>query len=225
MPARLTPLETPAPDAIVTGDPRRAFALAGALMEQPKMSHQARGLWGYTGITASGMPLTVQSTGVGAPSAVAVVAGLAELGVRRLVRVGSCVAVPDLRSAGEILLIERAIGRDGVSRAIATDAEAIVPDPELRLLLEGAGWPAAVSSHDFVARRDPRGPEPAPGASARDLQTAGVLALAAGNGLAGGAVLVVAGAGDERDLAEADLNPRMIEAAERVVERLENSRL
>ncbi len=55
------------------------------------MSNHARGLWGYSGRTPAGTALTIQSTGMGGPSAALVLGDLAELGVRRAVRVGTCV--------------------------------------------------------------------------------------------------------------------------------------
>ena len=51
MPVKMNPIEPAAGDAILVGDPRRAFALAQELTGQPKMSHQARGFWGYKGLT------------------------------------------------------------------------------------------------------------------------------------------------------------------------------
>src|SRR5215217_3915940 len=92
MPARLRPTAPIAADAILVGDPGRALLLAQELLESPKMSNHARGLWGYSGLTAAGNELTIQSTGTGGPSAALVLADLAELGVRRAVRVGSCLA-------------------------------------------------------------------------------------------------------------------------------------
>ena len=53
------------------------------------MLNHHRGLWGYSGPAADGAPLTIQSTGLGGPSAAAVVAELIALGARRLVRVGT----------------------------------------------------------------------------------------------------------------------------------------
>ena len=57
------------------------------------MFNHARGLWGYTGTAADGLPLSVQSTGMGGPSAAIVVEELIELGARRLVRIGTCGAL------------------------------------------------------------------------------------------------------------------------------------
>ncbi len=72
VPARLRPSAPIAPDAVLVGDPGRALMLAQELLEQPKMANHARGLWGYWGQTPQGQPLTIQSTGIGAPSAAAV---------------------------------------------------------------------------------------------------------------------------------------------------------
>src|SRR4051812_49569483 len=56
--------------ALLPGDPGRALALAQALCDAPaKMFNHNRGLWGYTGTALDGAPLTIQSTGIGGPSA------------------------------------------------------------------------------------------------------------------------------------------------------------
>ena len=49
VPSRLRPTAPIAADAILVGDPGRALLLAQELLEEPKMSNHARGLWGYTG--------------------------------------------------------------------------------------------------------------------------------------------------------------------------------
>ena len=101
MPARLRPTAPIAADAILVGDPGRALLLAQELLEQPKMSNHARGLWGYSGETAGGEELTIQATGMGGPSAAVVLADLAELGVRRAIRVGTCTALETTAQAGD----------------------------------------------------------------------------------------------------------------------------
>src|SRR4051795_3535675 len=102
MPSRLRPSSSYTADAVLVGDPGRALLLAQELLEEPKMCNHARGLWGYSGRLPSGGELTVQSTGMGGPSAALVLTDLAELGVRRVVRVGSC-AAPD--RPGELIVI------------------------------------------------------------------------------------------------------------------------
>ena len=56
VPARLRPTAPIAADAILVGDPGRALLLAQELLEEPKMSNHARGLWGYSGTHRRGRP-------------------------------------------------------------------------------------------------------------------------------------------------------------------------
>jgi DeoD family purine-nucleoside phosphorylase len=103
---------------LLPGDPGRALLLAQALLEQPLMFNHNRGLWGYTGAAADGAPLTIQSTGMGGPSAAIVIEELVRLGARRLVRVGTCGALVDGVALGDAIIAETAICGDGTSRAL-----------------------------------------------------------------------------------------------------------
>src|SRR5271156_4232423 len=78
---------------LLPGDPGRALLLAESLLEGPKMFNHHRGLWGYTGLAPDGEPLTIQSTGMGGPSAAIVLSELITLGARRAIRVGTCGAL------------------------------------------------------------------------------------------------------------------------------------
>src|SRR4051794_4460642 len=104
--SRLRPSAEIAPDALLVGDPGRALLLAQELLEQPKMSNHARGLWGYTGVTGAGAALSIQATGIGGPSAAIVLDELVrEHGVRRAIRVGSCLATAAGTRGGDLLLV------------------------------------------------------------------------------------------------------------------------
>src|ERR671916_3098120 len=89
-PVVLKPHEPVAERVLLPGDPGRALRLAQVLLDGPRMLNHHRGLWGYSGTAADGAPLTIQSTGMGGPSAAIVVEELIALGARRLVRVGTC---------------------------------------------------------------------------------------------------------------------------------------
>ena len=194
MPVKMNPIEPAAHDAILVGDPRRAFALAQELTGQPKMSHQARGLWGYNGFTGSGRPLTVLATGVGGPSAVPVIGDLASQGVNRMIRLGTCLAIDHGLEAGSLLLVERAVVADGASRVLGGGDDFVRPAQDLLDTFEGLGRLATVSSHDLVERYEPEGgraPESGP-AIARDLQTAATLAMCRSLGVPSAALLIVA---------------------------------
>ena len=199
MTLHMEPLAAPPPDAVLVGDPRRAFALAQALTDEPRMTHIARGLWGYLGRFGSGS-LTVQSTGAGGGPAAVVVTDLAAQGVGRMVRLGTCEAVDPNLELGTVLVVRRAIGEDGASACLTgSQGSVLEPDPLLTAGLTGAGPPVEVTSRDLVGRIDP-GPDPA--SPVRDLQTAAFLAAASGSGVAAATILVVAGNGAGRRLPE-----------------------
>src|ERR687894_22892 len=92
-PVILKPHEPVAERVLLPGDPGRALRLAQQLIDGPRMLNHHRGLWGYSGPAADGELLTVQSTGLGGPSAAAVVAELVALGGGRLIRVGKAAAL------------------------------------------------------------------------------------------------------------------------------------
>ena len=181
VPAYLRPSGPIADRAVLTGDPGRAMMLAQDLTEQPKMTNHARGLWGYTGTAPDGELLTVQATGIGAPSAAAVLRDLAELGMGRAVRVGTCLATDPGLAAGTLLAVREAVADDGVSRSLGRAGQTLRPAIDL----SGADSvvPAVIASHDVEV-----GTGPAP---AHDLQTAALLAVAEELGLRMGALLLV----------------------------------
>jgi len=193
MPTRLRPTAPIAANAILVGDPARALLLAQELLEQPKMSNHARGLWGYFGKTHGGAELTIQSTGMGGPSAVLVLEDLAELGVRRAVRVGTCAAlVPELEP-GDLVPVETAIAGGGSIGPLGhTVGTPVRPHGELSesllTALKAERRPATILSVDS----DPARQAPRDGAAAADMQTAPLLAAASILGIAMAALLIVA---------------------------------
>ncbi|HSS33434.1 MAG TPA: hypothetical protein VLL27_09165 [Solirubrobacterales bacterium] len=196
MPARLRPTAPFGADAVLVGDPGRALLLAQELLEQPKMSNHARGLWGYSGRTLAGDELSVQSTGMGGPSAALVLADLAELGVRRAVRVGTCSALRAEVGLGQLIVVSEAVGwpgtglGDGVAR----------PDPKLTARLLAALGNGASSGPVASLDTLPVGGEPERPAAVADMQTATVLGRGRELGVELAAVLIVATATSGEEL-------------------------
>lgn len=189
----LRPKAPYAPDVLLPGDPGRALALAQQLLNEPKMSNHHRGLWGYSGETGSGRPLSIQATGVGGPSAAIVLEELAGLGVERAIRVGTCGALDSALSLGDLISAEAALAEDGVSRALGANRLAR-PDPRLqeRLTANGA-TDALIASTDLFYEVDPSARERwlAAGARAVEMGAAALFALGARLGVAVGCALVV----------------------------------
>jgi uridine phosphorylase len=188
MPARLRPTAPLAADAILVGDPGRALLLAQELLEQPKMSNHARGLWGYSGRTPAGAQLTVQATGMGGPSAAIVLADLAELGVRRAIRVGTCIALDPQLRLGELLAVVEAHDWTGLR---GKPGEAVLPDRELTALLRrqlGDGARAATVASLDALHGDG---SPAPASDAADMQSTALLVRGPALGVSLAVVLIV----------------------------------
>jgi DeoD family purine-nucleoside phosphorylase len=106
-----------APVILLPGDPNRATWIAekfdgGAGAARLVSSH--RGLLGYTG-TYRGTPVSVQTTGMGAPSMAIVTEELLRLGVRRLIRVGTCGGIGRGIKTGEIVIATAAAPVDGAT--------------------------------------------------------------------------------------------------------------
>ncbi len=136
-PIHLRPTATLAERVLLPGDPGRALALAQALLERPLMFNHHRGLWGYTGTASDGQPLTVQSTGMGGPSAAIVMQELIALGARRAIRVGTCGALDGGLRLGELVVAGEALAADGTSRMLGAN-DRVGADDELTAALERA---------------------------------------------------------------------------------------
>jgi uridine phosphorylase len=168
------------------------MALAQHLLTEPRMHNLSRGLWGYTGETGEGRPLSIQSTGMGGPSAAIVLQELSMLGVRRAIRVGTCGALDPSLELGDLLRAEAALPSDGVSRGLG--AEGPVPaDPELLERLAGTGQPVTVATTDFFYEPsdEPRRGWIEAGAAAVEMETAALFALGPRVGVAVACLLVV----------------------------------
>jgi uridine phosphorylase len=212
----LNPTASLAERVLLPGDPGRALRLSQALLEAPRMFNHSRGLWGYTGTAPDGHALTIQSTGMGGPSAAIVITELAELGARRVLRTGTCGALDATLRLGDLLVVSEALPRDGTSAALGAH-DPLPPHPALlKSLLAAAGQEARsatiISSDLFYATPEASTAEwIRAGARAVEMETATLFALAGRRGLEAGALLVVS------DLLTDDrqrIEPEALEAAE-----------
>lgn len=113
-----------APIALLVGDPARAVRIAGQL-EGARAYNENRGLLGFTGSHGS-RPISVQTTGMGGPSAAIVVEELADLGVQTVIRLGTCGAIAPRIGVLDIVIATAAVGADGTSRQYV-DGDAFAP--------------------------------------------------------------------------------------------------
>jgi 5'-methylthioadenosine phosphorylase/purine-nucleoside phosphorylase len=121
-----------APNVLCPGDPRRATYVAETLFDDARCVNEERGMLGYTG-TFEGQPISVQSTGMGGPSAAIVFEELVQLGVKRIVRIGTCGALMSHMRMADVVIAMSATALDSTTSTY-TMGEAHTPTASYRLL-------------------------------------------------------------------------------------------
>ncbi len=106
-----------APVVLLSGSPERVELMAGMLDDVRKVSER-RGYCVYRG-SRDGAALSVATSGVGAPSLAIVVEELGACGARTFMRVGSCAAISESVSVGDIVIAHAAVCDEGTSRYYA----------------------------------------------------------------------------------------------------------
>ncbi len=107
-----------AESVLLPGDPLRATYIAENFFEDARLVNQERGMLGYTG-SYKGEQVSVQSTGMGCPSAAIVTEELIELGARNLLRVGTCGGYHPELELGDLVIATAAAPADGTVQSLA----------------------------------------------------------------------------------------------------------
>jgi DeoD family purine-nucleoside phosphorylase len=222
-PIHLRPTTTLADRVLLPGDPGRALALAQLLLESPLMFNHHRGLWGYTGKASDGEPLTIQSTGMGGPSAAIVLHELISLGVTRAIRVGTCGALSPTLELGDLVLAREAMAADGTSAALGAGETTIADQPladRLRSELDRRpGRPyheGCIVSTDLFYERDSRrsGTSSANRAIAVEMEASALFAVGACAGIQVACLLAVSDTFDALGVRTRIDDQALMEAAE-----------
>ncbi len=117
-----------APYVLLPGDPKRARFIAENFFDKPEMYSDHRGLLGFTG-TYKGVPVSVQTTGMGCPTTAIVVEELIRLGAKTLVRVGTAGVINREVEPGDLIVATGSVPNDGTTRQYLNGATyAPVPD-------------------------------------------------------------------------------------------------
>lgn len=107
-----------APLVLLPGDPARATAIASRFdggLDAARQVNANRGLLGYSG-TVDGRPISVQTSGMGAPSIALVVEELLRLGARQLIRVGTTGALRSEIELGSVVIATASSPTDGTTQ-------------------------------------------------------------------------------------------------------------
>jgi 5'-methylthioadenosine phosphorylase/purine-nucleoside phosphorylase len=115
---------------LLPGDPLRAKYIAETFLEGAEQKNAERGMLGYTG-TYRGRPVSVQSTGMGCPSAAIVFEELVQLGVRRMLRVGTCGGLQPDMQLGDLVIALTAVPADATARQLVKEPHCPTADWDL----------------------------------------------------------------------------------------------
>ena len=99
---------------LLPGDPLRAKYIAETYLDDVVQRNSERGLLGYSG-TWEGKPVSVQGTGMGCPGATIVFEELVQLGVKKLLRVGTCGGLQPHHALGDLIVAISAVPADSTA--------------------------------------------------------------------------------------------------------------
>ena len=191
-----------ADNVLLPGDPRRARYIAENFLEDARLVTEERGLLGYTG-AYKGKPVSVQTTGMGCPSAAIVTEELVRLGAKNLLRVGTCGGYHPEMELGDLVIATAATAQDGTVSSIT---QGVPYAPAAHFDLVHAAYHAAqriapehrrfvgpiVSSDLFYdPEEDPQELWNSLGVLAVEMEAAVIFTLAAMHGVRAGCLLTV----------------------------------
>jgi uridine phosphorylase len=133
--------------ALLSGDPDRARMIAQTHLRDVRMLSEHRGLNSYVGSLPNGQPLLSATSGMGAPSLSIVVNELVQVGIRRIIRVGTCGSIQAQVLPGSIVISRASLCRQGAASAIAPAEYPAAADPFLTVALVEAARALGVDHH------------------------------------------------------------------------------
>jgi len=116
---------------LVVGDPGRA-ELIGSKLADLKLVNNNRGLLGYTGFY-NGKKISVQTTGMGCPSAAIVIEELIQLSVKRIIRIGTCGGIAKHINSLDIIGAMTSAPYDGTTNSYL-NGEPVAPYATFKIL-------------------------------------------------------------------------------------------
>lgn len=121
--------------ALLSGDPERARLIAQDYLQNVCLLSENRGLNSYVGTLPNGRPVLSATSGMGAPSLSIVVNELVQVGIRQIIRIGTCGSIQAYVPVGSIVISSAALCRQGAANDIAPVEYPAAADPFLTVAL------------------------------------------------------------------------------------------
>lgn len=130
--------------ALMSGDPGRSELIAQQRLTGSRELSRHRGLDSFVAHLPSGEPVVCATSGMGAPSMSIVVNELIQVGIRTIIRIGTCGSIqPDL-APGAVIIASAALSRQGATTDIVPPGFPAVADPFVTVDLARAAEAAGI---------------------------------------------------------------------------------
>ncbi|MCA9903757.1 MAG: nucleoside phosphorylase [Anaerolineae bacterium] len=138
--------------ALLSGDPVRAEKIATQYLTLEKPLSVVRGLNSYVGTTPGGKRIVSATSGMGAPSLSIVANELAQVGIRHIIRIGTCGSIQPHVLSGSVVITRAALCRQGAAHDIAPAEYPAAANPFWTMALVdaardiGADWHVGITA-------------------------------------------------------------------------------
>ncbi len=141
--------QDPPTSALLCGDPQRAKRIAQQTdgVTCRKTLSENRGLNSYLCTLENGQPFIAATSGMGAPSLSIVVNELVQVGIRTIIRVGTCGSLTEQVKVGSVVISQAALCRQGAARDIAPPEYPAAADPFLTVALVHTAREQGIEHH------------------------------------------------------------------------------
>jgi uridine phosphorylase len=133
--------------ALLSGEPERSSHIAHTYLQNVRQLSNYRGLDSYLGYLANSTPILVATSGMGAPSLSIVVNELIQVGIQKVIRIGTCGSIQSWVEVGSLVISRGALCRQGAANDIAPLEYPAVADPFLTVALVEAARTLKVDHH------------------------------------------------------------------------------
>ena len=133
--------------ALLSGEPERTSKIANGYLQNVKLLSKYRGLHSYLGDLSPNQSILVVTSGMGAPSTSIIVNELIQVGIKKIIRIGTCGSIqPDVK-VGNVVISQAALCRQGAANDIAPIEYPAVADPFLTVALVKTAQKLGINYH------------------------------------------------------------------------------
>ena len=117
--------------ALLSGELERSHHIAHTYLQNVRLLSKYRGLDSYVGNLSNGKSILIATSGMGAPSLSIVVNELVQVGIKKIIRIGTCGSIQPHVKVGSAVISQGALCRQGAANDIAPIEYPAVADPFL----------------------------------------------------------------------------------------------